>query len=143
MQPGKVALMPHYFSVYFDGALSFDVADCHRQTVFGGTLKAHMHMIGHRKPFQQIDAPVSAQLLKYLANPSPNSTLKLFLTVFGNKHNMILAFPFNMSHTLTIRHSALHDHCPCRGLPHGATLFYFPRIEKAFSSLTAKGLGLI
>jgi hypothetical protein len=100
-------------------------------------------MIGHRMTFQQIDAPVSAQLLKYLTNPSPDSAVKLFLAVFGNKHNMILAFPLYMSHTLPILHSVLHDHCPGRGLPHGATLFYFPRIGKAFSSLTAIGRGLL
>ena len=99
-------------------------------------------MLERSAKVQHIDVLVSAQLLKYFANPSPYFTVKLFLAVFGYKYDMILAFPFNMGHTLPILHSVLHDHRPCRGLPRGATLFYLRRIGKAFSSLTAKGRGL-
>jgi hypothetical protein len=33
--------------------------------------------------------------------------VELFLAVFGDKYNMILAFPFHMSHTLPIFHCGL------------------------------------
>jgi hypothetical protein len=101
-----------------------------------------MDMVGHCIPFQNFYALISTQFLKHIATALSHSTVKSFLAVFGDKDNMILAFPFHMSHTLPILHSVLLSRCLFEGLPQEDAFILYRRNGKAFSSLTAKGRGL-
>ena len=108
---------------------------------FGGKL-THMDMVGHCMPYQNFYDLIWTELLKYITNALSHSTVKSFLAVLGDKGNIILAFPFHMSHTLPILHSVLLSSCPFWGLPQEDAFISYHRNGKAFSSLTAKGRGL-
>ena len=81
--------------------------------------------------------------MKNSANSFSNITIELFLSVFWSENNMILAFSFNMSHTLPILHNILLFSSPFGSLPQGVVIFFIRWIGKAFSSLTAVGRGFL
>jgi len=94
-----------------------------------------MDMVGHCMPFQNFYALISTEFLKYITTALSHSTVEFFLAVFGDKDTMILAFPFH--------NSVLLSRCPFGGLPHEDAFILYRRNGKAFSSLTAKGRGLL
>ena len=65
-----------------------------------------MHVVRHRLAFDQIHAPLLAQLPQNLSNPTPQPPVQHLPPVLRNDDHVVLAFPSHVGQTLPIMQRA-------------------------------------
>ena len=82
MQPGHPAL-PQELPVNLHRTLTFQEADRVRNAVLRGNAQAEMHVVRHRLPFEQLDAPLVAQRPQNPSDLLAQLPYRIFLRNFG------------------------------------------------------------
>src|SRR5208337_1423306 len=100
--------------------LPFQEADCERHAVLGRNAQAQVDVVGHRMPFHQLDASLSAQVPQDRADLTPKPSVEDLAAVLRYHHNVVLAIL--QSHRTWDR--LCHSCIGSSFLPHGA----FPEV---------------
>jgi hypothetical protein len=95
MLPGEVPIFATQ-SGNRDGTLPFQEPDYRRHRVFGRNGDAHVHMVRHEVPFENLAFLLSGQRMEDLSQLLPGLPKDDFPSALGHEYYVILAVPFGM-----------------------------------------------
>lgn len=75
--------------------LPFEIADHRGNRVFRGNGNAHMHMVRHRMPFDDLEFLLPCDRMNNTSLPSALTKQHLALS-FGSEHHMVFTVPARM-----------------------------------------------
>jgi hypothetical protein len=126
------------------GALPFQEAEDKRHALLRWNAQAHVNVVGHRMPFQHLNATLTTQIPQDGSDLPPQPSVEDFPAVFRYDHDVVLTVPTHMGQALPLVHRLLLP-AP-RGLPGRKSLCLFPaiarRIARSSTGLTARGRGI-
>src|SRR5215207_7751861 len=76
-------------------------------TPYFGGIQAHVHVVAHHVPLDQLHALLPAQLPQDRADLRPKLPEQQLLPVLRYDHHVVLAFPLHVGQTLPLVHMAL------------------------------------
>jgi hypothetical protein len=83
-----------------DGTLPLAKPNHRRDRMLGWNLNAHMHVIHHQVSFDDATPFLHSQIMKDRAQLLSDLSKQGFAPPFGNKDQVVVAFPFGMGQTL-------------------------------------------